>query len=197
MHEPQFAWMSCYSTLRLHLNPLQAAKLNTDIWFHICGKGTNVLGIWGKIWEILIVATWMSLYSDRQKSCPFLRGVTKKNWEKMYKTFARHCSAFGKLYTFEKVRFSSRSVLWRHSCGSNQDFPYMPSTLVPFSQIQNHITEYDKYTCTMTLTHVWLGLQPRAICVYFIVYIVACQRGGVSVKPPWLQAATRHGPLTL
>ncbi len=35
--------------------------------------------------------------------------------------------------------------------------------------------------------------------VYFYLfheYIVACQRGGVSNKPPWLQAATSHGPLT-
>ncbi len=29
------------------------------------------------------------------------------------------------------------------------------------------------------------------------IYIVACQRGGVSEKPPRLQAATRHGPFTL
>ncbi len=29
------------------------------------------------------------------------------------------------------------------------------------------------------------------------IYIVACQRGGVSEEPPWLRAATRHGPLTL
>ena len=28
-------------------------------------------------------------------------------------------------------------------------------------------------------------------------HIVACQRGGVSNKPPVLQAVTRHGPLTL
>ncbi len=27
-----------------------------------------------------------------------------------------------------------------------------------------------------------------------VIYIVACQRGGVSNKPPGLQAATRHGP---
>ncbi len=27
-------------------------------------------------------------------------------------------------------------------------------------------------------------------------YIVACQRGGVSNKPPWFRAATRQGPLT-
>ena len=27
--------------------------------------------------------------------------------------------------------------------------------------------------------------------------IVACQRGGVSIKPPDLRAATRHGPVTL
>ena len=26
--------------------------------------------------------------------------------------------------------------------------------------------------------------------------IVVCQRGGVSEELPWLQAATRHGPLT-
>ncbi len=26
------------------------------------------------------------------------------------------------------------------------------------------------------------------------VYIVMCQRGGVSNKPPWLQSATRHRP---
>ena len=25
------------------------------------------------------------------------------------------------------------------------------------------------------------------------IYIVMCQRGGVSNEPPWLQAATRHG----
>ena len=30
-----------------------------------------------------------------------------------------------------------------------------------------------------------------------VVYIVVCQRGRVSVKLPWLQAITRHGPLTL
>ncbi len=30
-----------------------------------------------------------------------------------------------------------------------------------------------------------------------VVYIVACQRGGVSNKLPDLQAATRHSPLTL
>ena len=29
------------------------------------------------------------------------------------------------------------------------------------------------------------------------LYIVACQRGGVSDEPPWLRAATRHGPGTL
>ena len=29
------------------------------------------------------------------------------------------------------------------------------------------------------------------------IYIVPCQRGGVSEEPPWLRAATRHGPLTL
>ena len=28
-------------------------------------------------------------------------------------------------------------------------------------------------------------------------FIVVCQGGGVSEEPPWLQAATRHGPLTL
>ncbi len=27
-----------------------------------------------------------------------------------------------------------------------------------------------------------------------IIHIVASQRGGVSDKPPWLRAATRHGP---
>ncbi len=30
----------------------------------------------------------------------------------------------------------------------------------------------------------------------FDKYLVACQRGGVSIKLPDLQAATRHGPLT-
>ncbi len=29
---------------------------------------------------------------------------------------------------------------------------------------------------------------------FFFYIIVACQRGGVSNKPPWLRAATRHGP---
>ncbi len=29
------------------------------------------------------------------------------------------------------------------------------------------------------------------------IYIVACQQGGLSEEPPWLRAATRHGPLTL
>ena len=33
--------------------------------------------------------------------------------------------------------------------------------------------------------------------IYILDYIVACQRGGVSSKPPVLEAATRHGPLTL
>ena len=31
----------------------------------------------------------------------------------------------------------------------------------------------------------------------FILYIIACQQGGVSSEPPWLRAATRHGPGTL
>ncbi len=29
------------------------------------------------------------------------------------------------------------------------------------------------------------------------IYVVACQRGGVSEEPPWLRAATRHEPVTL
>ncbi len=28
-------------------------------------------------------------------------------------------------------------------------------------------------------------------------HIASCQRGGVSDEPPWLWAATRHGPGTL
>ncbi len=36
--------------------------------------------------------------------------------------------------------------------------------------------------------------KPDCLCE---LNIVACQRGGVCKEPPWLQAATRHGPLTL
>ncbi len=33
------------------------------------------------------------------------------------------------------------------------------------------------------------------LLLFFIhIYIVTCQRGGVSDEPPWLRAATRHGP---
>ena len=35
------------------------------------------------------------------------------------------------------------------------------------------------------------------VAILCMGYIVACQRGGVSHKPPWLQAATRHGPWIL
>ena len=40
----------------------------------------------------------------------------------------------------------------------------------------------------------WNGFDRQ--CPYTL-HIVACQRGGVSNKPPVLRAATRHGPLTL
>ena len=44
----------------------------------------------------------------------------------------------GEDLTFPKM-YSFPWVLWGHSCASNQDFPYFPRTLVPFSQIRNHI----------------------------------------------------------
>ncbi len=40
---------------------------------------------------------------------------------------------------------------------------------------------------------VWLEMSG----VGFNLYIVMCQRGRVSIKPADLQAAMRHGPLTL
>ncbi len=48
-----------------------------------------------------------------------------------------------------------------------------------------------------TETHPKLAefLNPKQLKV--TVYIVAFQRGGVSDQPPWLWAATRHGPGTL
>ena len=37
----------------------------------------------------------------------------------------------------------------------------------------------------------------RGLYIHSDICIVACQRGGVSNKPPVLRAAMRHGPLTL
>ncbi len=39
--------------------------------------------------------------------------------------------------------------------------------------------------------------KEKTNCIHTDIYIVACQRGGVSDEPPWLRAATRHGPGTL
>ncbi len=38
------------------------------------------------------------------------------------------------------------------------------------------------------------GVVFRGTCHWCLLYIVMYQRGGVSNKPPWFQAATRQGP---
>ncbi len=84
--------------------------------FRIWEKGTNVLANLGKIMDIQITATWMP---------------SKYSWKTIH--FRK-----GEILFFPKI-YSFLWLLWRHSSDGNQDFPYFPSTLVPFSQIRNHI----------------------------------------------------------
>ncbi len=75
---------------------------------------------------------------------------------------------------------------------------YIVTLLLHFS----HIKLYQCYVC---ITYFFETYKPAGF-VYIVLYwngpfgfnymynIVACQRGGVSNKPPWLRIATRHGP---
>ena len=54
------------------------------------------------------------------------------------------------------------------------------------------------------MTNIWSDRSTYKMAFYtgyysdrYYNYIVARQLGGVSVEPPWLRAATRHGPVTL
>ncbi len=65
--------------------------------------------------------------------------------------------------------------------------------LMPFSQV-TEVKEWSLIALSL------LVLQDSSIRLVILkevfsrsVYIVTCQRGGVSNVPPWLQAATRHG----
>ena len=58
----------------------------------------------------------------------------------------------------------------------------------------------DSLTAVSQMHMTILVLKIRAKGFFFKsvrLYIVARQRGGVSIKPPYLRAATRHGLLTL
>ena len=85
------------------------------IRFRIWEKGTNVQGNLGKIREFQVTAPWMpSMYP----------------WKTIY-FWKDEILLFPKIYTFPYL-------LGRHSSIGNQYFPCFPSTLIPFSQIQNH-----------------------------------------------------------
>ncbi len=86
------------------------------IWFRIWEKGTNVLGNFGKIGVFLITARWMG-------------------HRKLYIFGKKRLSAFQKYIVFYTYHKSIHLAVIRNS----PIFPKFPSTLVPFSQIKNHI----------------------------------------------------------
>ncbi len=106
------------------------------MFFHQIHTGVELIFIGEQYTCIILLSSWEGVTST----------CTGAIWFRIREKGTNVLGHFGKTIYFWKGEdlifpkmYSFPWVLWRHSSGCYQDFPYFPSTLVPFSQIRNHL----------------------------------------------------------
>ena len=104
--------------------------------------------------------------------------------------------------TIDHVLISKHCVWWASDAMFRNHTSGAMCTRVKIRSQTQHfkIFRQAQFSVTMCQTYIMSGIVPLELDnqarkvrgIDLKKYIVTCQRGGVSNKPPWLQAATRH-----